>query len=56
MYCVIEMINKQGLQKVVHGIQTGVETFGALKGLYHAGQVAFGVGRTIGAAAVPFLL
>jgi len=50
------MINKHGLQKVVHGIQSGVETFGALKGLYHAGQMAFGVGRTLGAAAIPFIL
>ena len=50
------MINKQGIQKIAHGVQTGIEAFGALKGIYHAGQMAFGIGRTLGAAAIPFIL
>jgi hypothetical protein len=50
------MINKGAIQKIAHGVQQGVETFGALKGLYTAGRAAFAVGRTLGAAAVPFLL
>ena len=50
------MIHKGAIQKIAYGVQQGAETFGALKGLYHAGQLAWGVGRTLGAAAVPFLL
>ena len=50
------MINKAAIQKVAHGIQTGMETAGALKGLWHASQIAWGVGRTLGAAAIPFIL
>ena len=49
------MLHKSRIQQIAHGIQTGVETFGAIKGLYHAGQAAFSLGRTIGAA-VPFLI
>ena len=50
------MLFKARAQQIAHGIQTGVETFGAIKGLYAAGQAAFSLGRTIGAAAVPFIL
>jgi len=50
------MINKAAIQKAAHHVQNAAECFGALKGLYHAGQVAWGVGRTLGAAAVPFIL
>jgi len=56
MSCVYKMINKQGIQKIAHGIQSASECFGALKGLYHTGQMAFGIGRTLGAAAIPFIL
>jgi len=50
------MINKQGIQKIAHGIQTGAEVAGALKGIFHASQVAWGIGRSLGAAAIPFIL
>ena len=56
MSCVIEMIHKAAIQKIAYGVQQGAEMAGALKGIYHAGQIAFGVGRTLGAAAIPFIL
>ena len=42
------MIHKGAIQKIAYGVQQGAEMAGALKGLYHAGQIAFGVGRTLG--------
>ena len=50
------MIHKQTVQKIAHGVQTGMETYGALKGLFYAGRAAFAVGGTLGAAAIPFIL
>jgi hypothetical protein len=50
------MLHKSRIQQIVHGVQTGVETFGAIKGLYAAGQAAFSLGARVGAAAVPFIL
>jgi hypothetical protein len=53
------MIHKAAIQKNAYGVQQGAETFGALKGMYHAGQIAWGIGRSLGglgAAAIPFIL
>jgi hypothetical protein len=50
------MIHKAAIQKIAYGVQQGAEAAGMLEGMYHAGQIAFGVGRSLGAAAIPFLL
>ena len=50
------MIFKADMQRIAHGVQTGVEAVGALKSLYYCGQAAFSLGTRLGAAAIPFLL
>ena len=50
------MLFKARAAQIAHGLQTGVETFGALKGLYNLSQAAFSIGTRIGAAAIPFIL
>ena len=50
------MLFKARVAQIAHGIQTGVETGLALKSLYSAGQACWTLGRTIGAAGIPFVL
>ena len=50
------MLFKARVHQIANGIQTGVELYGGLKGLYQAGMAAFTVGTRIGAAAIPFIL